>query len=62
VASLMMSGGAVIVGLNGALQKRLILPNDSQLVPGNVHRIKHVQTGIGGKGQDVLTTLHCLGM
>jgi fructose-1-phosphate kinase PfkB-like protein len=48
-----------VVGLNAALQKRLIIPNGS-LIPGNVHRISSVEYGIGGKGQDVAVTLSCL--
>ncbi|CAB9517220.1 Tagatose-6-phosphate kinase [Seminavis robusta] len=55
-----MSGGGVIVALNGALQKRFVLPSESPLVPGNVHRISEVQVGIGGKGQDVAIALSCL--
>jgi fructose-1-phosphate kinase PfkB-like protein len=50
----------IIVGLNGALQKRFILPDHSMLVAGNVHRASAVQTGVGGKGQDVAIALHCL--
>lgn len=49
-----------IVGLNAALQKRFILPDDGVLVPGNVLRAKAVQTGVGGKGQDVAIALNCL--
>ena len=57
------SGGnyGIIVGLNGALQKRCIFPTGGQLIPGNVHRIARVEVGIGGKGQDVAIALHCLG-
>lgn len=55
-----MSGSTVIVGLNGALQKRFLLPSETPLVPGNVHRAKQVQVGVGGKGQDVAVTLSCL--
>jgi len=52
VASILkMSGVGVICGLNGALQKRFVLPDASRLVPGNVHRIQKVQVGVGGKGQ-----------
>lgn len=58
---LKVSGGGVICALNGALQKRFVLPSDSQLVPGNVHRIHDVQVGVGGKGQDVAIALSCLG-
>ena len=62
VASMLtMSGGGVICALNGALQKRFVLPFESQLVPGNVHRIQEVQVGVGGKGQDVAIALSCLG-
>ena len=50
----------VVVGLNGALQKRFVLQNQADLVPGNVHRASDIQTGIGGKGQDVAIALHCL--
>jgi fructose-1-phosphate kinase PfkB-like protein len=56
----MSSPTAVIVGLNGALQKRFILPEQGVLVPGNVHRAQSVQTGVGGKGQDVAIALNCL--
>ncbi|KAG7356289.1 1-phosphofructokinase [Nitzschia inconspicua] len=50
----------VVVGLNGALQKRFILPQGDNLIPGNVHRAAKVQDGVGGKGQDVATALSCL--
>jgi len=50
---------ALIVGLNPALQKRFILSGET-LQPGQVHRAAEVQEGIGGKGQDVATTLECL--
>lgn len=50
----------IVVGLNGALQKRFMLPNTDMLVAGNVHRATSVQTGVGGKGQDVAIALHCL--
>eukprot|EP00545_Synedropsis_sp_CCMP1620_P009341 CAMPEP_0119003460 /NCGR_PEP_ID=MMETSP1176-20130426/575_1 /TAXON_ID=265551 /ORGANISM="Synedropsis recta cf, Strain CCMP1620" /LENGTH=399 /DNA_ID=CAMNT_0006955065 /DNA_START=77 /DNA_END=1276 /DNA_ORIENTATION=- len=50
----------VIVGLNGALQKRFVLGGNANLVPGNVHRAAQIQTGIGGKGQDVAISLACL--
>jgi fructose-1-phosphate kinase PfkB-like protein len=60
VSQLIMSGSTVIVGLNGALQKRFVLPSENPLVPGNVHRAKQVQVGVGGKGQDVAVTLSCL--
>ena len=55
-----MSGSTVIVGLNGALQKRFVLPQSTPLVPGNVHRAEAVQVGVGGKGQDVAIALSCL--
>eukprot|EP00531_Pseudo-nitzschia_arenysensis_P013475 CAMPEP_0116152202 /NCGR_PEP_ID=MMETSP0329-20121206/20521_1 /TAXON_ID=697910 /ORGANISM="Pseudo-nitzschia arenysensis, Strain B593" /LENGTH=181 /DNA_ID=CAMNT_0003648899 /DNA_START=43 /DNA_END=585 /DNA_ORIENTATION=- len=50
----------IVVGLNGALQKRFILPTDKSLVPGNVHRATRVDFGVGGKGQDVAIALDCL--
>mmetsp|Transcript_11192 Transcript_11192/g.26904 ORF Transcript_11192/g.26904 Transcript_11192/m.26904 type:complete len:476 (+) Transcript_11192:41-1468(+) len=50
----------IVVGLNGALQKRFVLPNNQGLVPGNVHRATRVDVGVGGKGQDAAITLHCL--
>jgi len=53
----------VVVGLNGALQKRFVLPDNgsrSRLVPGNVHRAASVDFGVGGKGQDAAIALHCL--
>ncbi len=50
----------IVVGLNGALQKRFVLPTDKSLVPGNVHRAVHVDFGVGGKGQDVAIALDCL--
>lgn len=55
-----MTATKIIVGLNGALQKRFILPDEGILVPGNVHRAKSVQTGVGGKGQDVAISMNCL--
>lgn len=55
-----MAATKIIVGLNGALQKRFILPDQGVLVPGNVHRAKSVQTGVGGKGQDVAIAMNCL--
>lgn len=55
------SDDVVVVGLNGALQKRFILDSsDPSLIPGNVHRATRVETGVGGKGQDVAIALHCL--
>jgi fructose-1-phosphate kinase PfkB-like protein len=53
------SSSTVIVGLNAALQKRLLLCDDT-LTPGRVHRAERVTYGLGGKGQDVAYTLHCL--
>lgn len=58
--SWIMSSGSIIVGLNGALQKRFLLQPDVSLVPGNVHRATAIQTGVGGKGQDVAISLSCL--
>ena len=56
-----MAGSTIVVGLNGALQKRFVLPgSDSRLIPGNVHRAGMIDTGVGGKGQDVAITLSCL--
>ena len=53
----------LVVGLNPAYQKRLLLKqNDSVLIPGNVHRIHQVLEGIGGKGQDVTVSLSILGI
>lgn len=54
------NNNSIVVGLNGALQKRFILPNNQGLVPGNVHRATRVDFGVGGKGQDVAISLHCL--
>jgi fructose-1-phosphate kinase PfkB-like protein len=51
----------VVLGLNAALQKRFLLDEStSSLIPGNVHRARSVQVGVGGKGQDVAVTLQCL--
>lgn len=50
----------IVVGLNGALQKRFVLSPGNYLIPGNVHRANEVQFGVGGKGQDVAVTLSCL--
>ena len=51
-------GYSIIIGLNPALQKRFILSEKTpDLIPGNVHRASSIQTGIGGKGQDVAVTL-----
>ena len=55
------SAYTIVVGLNGALQKRFYLAPDAKLLPGNVHRATNIQTGVGGKGQDVAITLSCLG-
>ncbi|KAI2509459.1 tagatose-6-phosphate kinase [Fragilaria crotonensis] len=55
-----MSSGSIIVGLNGALQKRFVLQPQTQLIPGNVHRASTIQTGVGGKGQDVAISMACL--
>ena len=64
LASWVMSASTsstVIVGLNGALQKRFVLPETvPSLIPGNVHRAQSVQVGVGGKGQDVAISLACL--
>jgi fructose-1-phosphate kinase PfkB-like protein len=60
LTSWVMGGSTVIVGLNAALQKRFILPPATTLVPGDVHRAAEVQTGVGGKGQDVAIALWCL--
>ena len=54
------SSTSIIVGLNAALQKRFVLPSGNSLIPGNVHRAQEIQTGLGGKGQDVAVTLSCL--
>lgn len=53
-----MKVSTLVVGLNPALQKRLVLPGP--LSAGDVHRVTEVQKGIGGKGQDVAVALHCL--
>lgn len=50
----------VVVGLNAALQKRFILPPNTNLEPGNVHRAHKSETGVGGKGQDVGVAMSCL--
>ena len=52
----------LVVGLNPALQKQLILPDQGRLVPGNVHRAESVRLGVGGKGQDVAIALQGLGV
>jgi fructose-1-phosphate kinase PfkB-like protein len=55
-----LSQSIVIVGLNAALQKRFILPPGTNLDVGNVHRAYRLDTGVGGKGQDVGVALSCL--
>lgn len=55
-----LSSNFVVVGLNPALQKRLILEDSDKLITGNVHRVKSVTEGIGGKGQDVAIALNIL--
>ena len=55
-----LSDSVVVVGLNAALQKRFILAPATNLVPGDVHRAHRVETGVGGKGQDVGVALSCL--
>ena len=51
----------VVIGLNPALQKRFVISNHGKnLIPGQVHRASHVQTGVGGKGQDVAIAFKCL--
>lgn len=55
-----LSQSIVIVGLNAALQKRFILPPGTNLDAGNVHRAYRLDTGVGGKGQDVGVSLSCL--
>lgn len=55
-----LSQSIVIVGLNAALQKRFILPPGTNLEAGNVHRAYRLDTGVGGKGQDVGVALSCL--
>ena len=55
-----LSQSIVVIGLNAALQKRFILPPSTNLQPGNVHRAHKVETGVGGKGQDVGVALSCL--
>jgi len=52
--------GTVVVGLNAAFQKRFVLPVDTSLEPGSVHRAASLEEGIGGKGQDVAIALSCL--
>mmetsp|Transcript_20318 Transcript_20318/g.31103 ORF Transcript_20318/g.31103 Transcript_20318/m.31103 type:complete len:438 (+) Transcript_20318:79-1392(+) len=58
----------LVVGLNPAFQKRLLLSKNASnqhsnnLIPGNVHRIDQVLEGIGGKGQDVAVSLSILGI
>uniref|UniRef100_A0A7S2L182 Carbohydrate kinase PfkB domain-containing protein n=1 Tax=Skeletonema marinoi TaxID=267567 RepID=A0A7S2L182_9STRA len=55
-----LSTSIVVVGLNAALQKRFILPPNTNLEPGNVHRAHNSETGVGGKGQDVGVAMSCL--
>ncbi|EED90243.1 predicted protein [Thalassiosira pseudonana CCMP1335] len=55
-----LSQSVVIIGLNAALQKRFVLPPSTNLEPGNVHRAHRVDTGVGGKGQDVGVAMSCL--
>ncbi|KAL9180698.1 hypothetical protein ACHAXT_011151 [Thalassiosira profunda] len=55
-----LSTSVVVVGLNAALQKRFVLPQGANLVPGNVHRAAECETGVGGKGQDVGVAMSCL--
>ncbi|KAL7441266.1 hypothetical protein ACHAXM_007745 [Skeletonema potamos] len=55
-----LSTSIVVVGLNAALQKRFILPPNTNLEPGNVHRAHKSETGVGGKGQDVGVAMACL--
>ncbi|KAL7526063.1 hypothetical protein ACHAWF_001616 [Thalassiosira exigua] len=55
-----LSQSVVVVGLNAALQKRFVLSPGANLEPGNVHRAHEVESGVGGKGQDVAVALSCL--
>ena len=55
-----LSQSIVVIGLNPALQKRFVLPIDTDLEPGNVHRCARLDIGVGGKGQDVGVALSCL--
>lgn len=62
------SGGAersrrsiVIIGLNGALQRRLVFKPPKGLKVGSVNRAASVDAGIGGKGQNVCVALRLLG-
>ena len=55
-----LSTSIVVVGLNAALQKRFILPPNTNLERGNVHRAHKSETGVGGKGQDVGVAMSCL--
>jgi hypothetical protein len=55
-----LSRSIVIIGLNPAYQKRFVLPPDTNLEPGNVHRCVRCDAGVGGKGQDVGVALSCL--
>jgi fructose-1-phosphate kinase PfkB-like protein len=56
--SMSKAAATLVVGLNPALQKRFVLQD--RLVPGQVHRARDIQIGIGGKGQDVAVALSCL--
>jgi len=56
----MEASSVLIIGLNPALQKRFVLAPNTDLIPGDVHRAASIQSGVGGKGQDVFTTLSCL--
>lgn len=55
-----LSQSIVVIGLNAALQKRFVLPPNTNLEPGNVHRAYKCETGVGGKGQDVGVAMSCL--
>lgn len=55
-----LSDSVVVIGLNAAYQKRFVLAPATNLVPGDVHRAHHIETGVGGKGQDVGVALSCL--
>lgn len=47
----------VIVGLNAALQRRMIF---QEILSGDVNRAQSASVGIGGKGQDVLLATSCM--
>lgn len=55
-----LSQSIVVVGLNAALQKRFVLSPGTNLEAGNVYRAYRLDTGVGGKGQDVGVALSCL--